>query len=277
MLSSSTVSPSPYLLLESSPEPSLHEDFEGSAELSLLGAFFICKMPNLAANGNSQQKRMVSSGWDIYEHFLSKRCEAGNLSVLPESSPAAVRQLNAKFQLGFCPWRSVMKTPSPCLRQPLFGGHTRVSPAPAWDKGTARSPSFPRRSGGSHRWQTACGVPQGSPQLRCGADTCCARALRFWDVLTENPLGFPSKASEEFTQGISLSRDRKPAWSGLLAANRKLLSSSRGESIPTPDLLLCPRHGTPVEGSLAKKSRANSQQGGPGTGASSPAHLPRSP
>ncbi|EOB07387.1 hypothetical protein Anapl_14459 [Anas platyrhynchos] len=71
------------------------------------------------------------------------------------------------------------------------------------------------------------------------------------------------KASKEFTQGISLSRDRKPAWSGLLAANRKLLSSSRGERIPTPDLLLCPRHGTPVEGSLAKKSRANSQQGSP--------------
>lgn len=207
------MSPSPHLPLESSPEPSLREDFEGSAELSLLGAFFICKMPNLAANGNSQQKRMVSSGWDIYEHFLSKRCEAGNLSVLPESSPAAGRQLNAKFQLGFCPWCSATHVPSPCLRQPLFGGHTRVSPAPARPGRTARSPSFPRRSGGSHRWQTACGVPQGSPQLRCGADTCRARALRFWEVLTENTLVFPSKASEEFTRRISLSRDRKPAAS----------------------------------------------------------------
>lgn len=166
MLSSGTVSPSPHLLLESSPEPSLREDFEGSAELSLLGAFFICKMPNLAANGNSQQKRMVSSGWDIYEHFLSKRCEAGNLSVLPESSPAAVRQLNAKFQLGFCPWCFATHVPSPCLRQPLFVGHTQCHqplPGPGVQPGLHPSPDV---QGGPIDGKQLAGYPRGL--LSCG-------------------------------------------------------------------------------------------------------------
>lgn len=153
----------------------------------------------------------------------------------------------------------------------IHGCH-RPLPGPGGQPGLHPSPDV---QGGPIDGKQLAGYPRGL--LRCGADTCRARALRFWEVLTENTLVFPSKASEEFTRRISLSRDRKPASSGLLAANRKLLSSSRGESIPTPDLLLCPRHGTPVEGSLAKKSRANSQQGGPGTGASSPARLPRSP
>lgn len=63
---------------------------------------FICKTLNVAANGNSQQKKMVSSGGYIYEFFLSKCREAGNVSVLVESSPGCCcRHLNAKFHHGF--------------------------------------------------------------------------------------------------------------------------------------------------------------------------------
>lgn len=45
----------------------------------------------------------------------------------------------------------------------------------------------------------------------------------------------------------------------LLSAKHTFLSSIQGENNPSADLLLCPRHTAPVEGSLAKKSRDNSQ------------------
>lgn len=63
----------------------------------------------------------------------------------------------------------------------------------------------------------------------------------------------------------------------MLAAKCKFLSSFQSENIPSPDLLLCPQHIIPVEGSLAKKSSGNSQpclQSGSGVGASSPASIP---
>lgn len=55
---------------------------------------------------------MVSSGGCIYEYFLSKCCEAGNLSVLVESSLVCLcRHLNAKFQRGFCVLCSATRIP----------------------------------------------------------------------------------------------------------------------------------------------------------------------
>lgn len=88
---------------------------------------FICKTLNLAANGNSQQKRTVSSGWDIYEYFFSTCWEGGNLWVLLGRSRSAAAKLLHGFYGGSVP--SVSPSPYTChhnvpRRPPSFPGHS---------------------------------------------------------------------------------------------------------------------------------------------------------